>query len=128
MPIHSISHVMEKPHGFEARGKTLGGRRQHLLSRGWSGQGRGAWASCKPKDGQVLPGNGAGVGSRLLNLSSNPLAQHGQQRWIFPLLLAWEASTGPLQESGMHPGFEPSSLARRLLAQVGLSVGESQAR
>lgn len=35
---------------------------------------------------------------------------------------------GPLQESGMQPGFEPSSLARQLLAQVGARVVESQVR
>lgn len=39
MPIHSISHVMEKPHGFEARGKTL---REKAASAQpgleWSGQ------------------------------------------------------------------------------------------
>lgn len=49
MLIHSISHVIEKPHGFEVSRKTLRRRRQCLLSRGWqlpaplwSAQGRGA--------------------------------------------------------------------------------------
>lgn len=98
MLIHSTSCIIEKAHSFPASRQTLLGRRQRLLSQGWqlplalrSGQGRGAWAFCKHKDGQILPGNRARVGSSMLNLSSNPLVQRGQQRWIFPLLLDWEA-------------------------------------
>lgn len=132
MLIHSISHVIEKPHGFEVSRKTLRGRRQRLLSWGWqlpaplwSAQGRGALGVLQAQ-GWAGPSWERGRGGEQV---AEPVIKSSGSAWPAKVdFLAWEASTGPLQESGMHSGFETSSLARQLLAQVGASVGESQVR